>query len=432
MLRTLRFIVSFATVLTVAAMPPAIDATSQSSSSPGLPKPATKVFDRSLPHLNVLVVGETAAARKALVSAITRVLATRHPPSRGPGGAPINTNPQSRRSAASVVEFSTARRSIALVDVGSSRSWRLEAITGALSADAGILVVSGVKGVSEETLELVRIARRYGIAHLAVFIVLDPLTAESEAASRERGVRELLTSSGFERDVSPIIRGAAANAANLDTNWVDSIEELLAFVDVHVPLPRREIDRPFLMPIDQIFAIPGRGTVVTGRVERGRLRVGGTVDIVGSRSKHGVTVAGVEMFRKPLTEAVAGDNVGLLLQSVSAQDLERGQVVAAPNSIKYARKFQADVYLLSKQEGGLEQTMSVGDDCSLYVWTATFTCSISRIDGADSATPGSVTRMEIALSREIALEHGARFQFRHQGRMSGAGLVTGVFSLLPD
>jgi elongation factor Tu len=394
---------------------------------------AKEKFDRSKPHVNVGTIGHVDHGKTTLTAAITKILAAK-------GTATfvafdqIDKAPEERERGITIatahVEYSTAKRHYAHVDCPGHADYVKNMITGAAQMDGAILVVSGADGPMPQTREHVLLARQVGVPYIVVALNKADAVDDPELLDLvELEVRELLTSFEFPGDEIPVIRISALKAlesGDPNSEWGKKIMELMDAVDNYIPIPKRAIDKDFLMPVEDIFSISGRGTVVTGRIERGKVKVGEEVEIVGLRPTQKKVVTGVEMFRKLLDEGEAGDNVGLLLRGTERKDVERGQVCAKPGSITPHTKFKAEVYILTKEEGGRHTPFFNGYRPQFYFRTTDVTGTAQLPDGAEMVMPGDNTALTINLIAPIAMEKGLRFAIREGGRTVGAGTVTEV------
>jgi elongation factor Tu len=396
---------------------------------------AKEKFDRSKPHVNVGTIGHIDHGKTTLTAALTKVASEK-------GWAKYisydevakASESQGRRDstkiltiATSHVEYSTPNRHYAHVDCPGHADYIKNMITGAAQMDGGILVVSAVDGPMPQTREHVLLARQVDVPCLVVALNKVDAVDDPELLDLvELEVRELLTSYGFPGNDVPVVRVSALGALNGDPEGVASILKLMDALDAYVPLPPREVDKPFLMPIEDVFSISGRGTVVTGRVDRGRVKVGEEVEIIGFRPTVKKVVTGVEMFRKLLDSGEAGDNIGVLLRGVEKDDVERGQVLAKPGSITPHTKFKAEVYILSKDEGGRHTPFFNGYRPQFYIRTTDVTGTLHLPDGVEMVMPGDNTPISAELITPVALEKGARFAIREGGRTVGAGTITEI------
>jgi elongation factor Tu len=391
---------------------------------------AKERFVRTKPHVNVGTIGHIDHGKTTLTSAITKVLAERKLAKYIEFGQ-IDKAPEERERGITIaiahVEYETEKRHYAHVDCPGHADYIKNMITGAAQMDGAILVVAATDGPMPQTREHILLARQVGVPAIVVYMnkcdaVDDPELLELV----ELEVRELLSKYEFPGDETPIIRGSALKALEGDPNWTKSIDELMEAVDNYVPLPTREIDKPFLMPVEDVFTISGRGTVVTGRVERGRIKVGEDVEIVGFRPTVKTVATGVEMFRKILDEGQAGDNVGILVRGIKREDVERGQVLAKPASITPHTRFNAETYILTKEEGGRHTPFFKGYRPQFYFRTTDVTGAVILPEGVEMIMPGDNVTMDVTLITPIALETGLRFAIREGGRTVGAGVVTEV------
>jgi len=394
---------------------------------------AKEKFDRSKPHVNVGTIGHVDHGKTTLTAAITKILASK-------GTATftsfdmIDKAPEERERGITIatahVEYSTDKRHYAHVDCPGHADYVKNMITGAAQMDGAILVVSAADGPMPQTREHILLARQVGVPYIVVALNKVDMVDDPELLDLvELEVRELLSSYEFPGDDIPVIRVSALKAlesGDANSEWGKKVVELMDAVDSYIPIPERAIDKPFLMPVEDIFSISGRGTVVTGRIERGIVKVGEEIEIVGIRPTIKKVVTGVEMFRKLLDQGQAGDNVGLLLRGVERKDVERGQVCAKPGSITPHTKFKAEVYILTKEEGGRHTPFFNGYRPQFYFRTTDITGVASLAEGAEMVMPGDNTSLTIQLIHPIAMEKGLRFAIREGGRTVGAGTVTEV------
>ena len=393
-------------------------------------------FERNKPHVNVGTIGHVDHGKTTTTAALTKVSAER-----GYGTKYIAydevakaSESQGRRDptkiltiATSHVEYETTNRHYAHVDCPGHADYVKNMITGAAQMDGAILVVSAVDGPMPQTREHVLLARQVNVPSIVVFLNKCDLVDDPELLDLvELEVRELLSAQQFPGDDTPVIRGSAIKAIQGDPAWVSKIEELYNAIDTFVPEPKREIDKPFLMPVEDVFSITGRGTVATGRIERGMCKTGEELQLVGFNAEKKTVVTGVEMFRKLLDEGRAGDNVGLLLRGVDKNEIERGMVLAKPNSITPHTKFDAEVYVLNKEEGGRHTPFFNGYRPQFYFRTTDVTGSIQLPGGTEMVMPGDNIQMQIELIAPIAMDEGLRFAIREGGRTVGAGVVTKI------
>ena len=392
---------------------------------------AKEKFERTKPHVNVGTMGHIDHGKTTLTAAITKVLAEAGGGTEFTAFDMIDKAPEERERGITIaiahVEYETENRHYAHVDMPGHADYVKNMITGAAQIDGAILVVSAADGPMPQTREHVLLARQVGVPKIAVFLnKVDQVDDEELLDLVELEVRDLLTEYEFPGDEVPVVRGSALKALEGDAEGAGQVLELMAAVDEYIELPEREVDKPFMMAIEDVFSITGRGTVVTGRIETGVIKVGESVEIVGIRDLQTTTVTGVEMFRKLLDEGQAGDNVGLLLRGVGKEDVERGQVVAAPKSITPHTDFEAQVYVLTKEEGGRHNPFFDGYRPQFYFRTTDVTGSVSLPDGTEMVMPGDNTEMSVELISPIAMDEGLRFAIREGGRTVGAGRVTKI------
>jgi elongation factor Tu len=393
---------------------------------------AKEKFDRSKPHMNIGTIGHIDHGKTTLTAAITKVLSKHNPKIKFRPFDSIDNAPEEKARGITIaiahVEYETANRHYAHVDCPGHADYIKNMITGAAQMDGAILVVAATDGPMPQTREHVLLARQVNVPYIVVFMnkcdaVEDPELLELV----EVEVRDLLNKYGFPGDKVPVVRGSALKALEGDPKWEKSIDELMEAVDTYIPLPQREIDKPFLMPVEDIFSISGRGTVVTGRVERGKVKVQEEVEIVGLRPEpFKRVVTGIEMFKKLLDEGQAGDNVGVLLRGTEKDEVERGMVLAKPGSITPHTKFKAETYILTKEEGGRHTPFFNGYRPQFYFRTTDVTGVAKLPDGTEMVMPGDNVTLEIELITPIAMEKGLRFAIREGGHTVGAGTVTEV------
>jgi elongation factor Tu len=392
---------------------------------------AKEKFDRSKPHVNVGTIGHIDHGKTTLTAAITKVLAKHNPKNSFRSFDSIDNAPEEKARGITIatahVEYETANRHYAHVDCPGHADYIKNMITGAAQMDGAILVVAATDGPMPQTREHILLARQVGVPSMVVFMNKVDAVDDPELLDLvELEVRELLTSYGFPGDDMPIVRGSALGALNAEPEWEKTVDELMEAVDTYIPQPERAVDKPFLMPVEDVFSISGRGTVATGRIERGVVKVGEEVEIVGINATRKTVVTGVEMFRKLLDSGMAGDNVGLLLRGVDRKDIERGQVIAKPNSIKPHTKFKAEVYVLSKEEGGRHTPFFSGYRPQFYFRTTDVTGVADLPEGTEMVMPGDNAQLTINLIAPIAMEKGLRFAIREGGRTVGAGTVSEI------
>jgi elongation factor Tu len=388
-------------------------------------------FDRSKPHVNIGTIGHVDHGKTTLTAAITRVLAKHNPKIQFRSFDSIDNAPEEKARGITIatahVEYETPNRHYAHVDCPGHADYVKNMITGAAQMDGAILVVAATDGPMPQTREHILLARQVGVPAMVVFMNKVDAVDDPELLDLvELEVRELLSKYEFPGDDIPVIRGSALNALNADPEWEPKVDELMAAVDAYIPTPQREIDKPFLMPVEDVFSISGRGTVATGRVERGIVKVGETVEILGIKDTRKTVVTGVEMFKKLLDEGRAGDNVGLLLRGVDRKEIERGQVIAKPGSIKPHTKFKAEAYVLTKEEGGRHTPFFTGYRPQFYFRTTDVTGVAQLPEGVEMVMPGDNIAMEIELIMPIAMEKGLRFAIREGGRTVGAGTISEI------
>jgi elongation factor Tu len=388
-------------------------------------------FDRSKPHVNIGTIGHVDHGKTTLTAAITKVLAKHNPKIIVRAFDSIDNAPEEKARGITIatahVEYETANRHYAHVDCPGHADYVKNMITGAAQMDGAILVVAATDGPMPQTREHILLARQVGVPAMVVFMnKADAVDDEELLELVELEVRELLSAYEFPGDDIPVVKGSALGALNGEAKWEATVEELMNAVDTYIPTPERDIEKPFLMPVEDIFTIQGRGTVATGRVERGRVKVNETVEIIGIRDTRSTVCTGVEMFKKLLDEGVAGDNVGLLLRGVERKDIERGQVIAKPGSITPHTKFKAEAYVLTKEEGGRHTPFFTGYRPQFYFRTTDVTGVATLPEGVEMVMPGDNVAMNIELIAPIAMEKGLRFAIREGGRTVGAGTVTDI------
>jgi elongation factor Tu len=411
---------------------------------------AKEKFDRSKPHVNIGTIGHVDHGKTTLTAAITMTMAKVY------GGAAksyaeIDSAPEEKARGITIntahVEYTTANRHYAHVDCPGHADYVKNMITGAAQMDGGILVVAATDGPMPQTREHILLAKQVGVPSLVVFLNKEDLMDDPELLELvELELRELLSSYDFPGDDIPIIKGSGLQAleamtANPKTQrgenpWVDKIYELMDAVDSYIPTPERDIDKPFLMAVEDVFSITGRGTVATGRIERGVVKVGDNVELVGIRDTRATTVTGIEMFKKSLDEGQAGDNAGVLLRGIQKADIERGMVIAKPKSITPHTQFEGEVYVLTEKEGGRKTPFFSGYRPQFYVRTTDVTGTITAFtadngDAAEMVMPGDRIKMTVELINAIAIEQGMRFAIREGGRTIGAGVVSKILDTKP-
>jgi elongation factor Tu len=393
---------------------------------------AKETFQRTKPHVNVGTIGHVDHGKTTLTAAITQVLSKRVTGNVVRSFDSIDNAPEERERGITIatahVEYETEARHYAHVDCPGHADYVKNMVTGAAQMDGAILVVAATDGPMPQTREHILLARQVGVPYIVVFLNKVDLVDDDELLELvEMEVRELLDQYEFPGDEIPVIQGSALGALNGEDQWEDKIVELMDSVDAYIPTPERDTDKPFLMPVEDVFSITGRGTVVTGRIERGVITTGSTVDIIGIKdAKMSSTVTGVEMFRKILDRGEAGDNVGLLLRGIDKEEVERGMVVCAPGSVTPHKQFEAEVYVLSKEEGGRHTPFFKGYRPQFYFRTTDVTGDIELPEGVEMVMPGDNTQFKVHLIQPIAMEQGLRFAIREGGRTVGAGVVTKI------
>lgn len=389
-------------------------------------------FERNLPHINVGTIGHVDHGKTTLTAAITRVLSKKY------GGefkdyGDIDAAPEERERGITIatahVEYISGKRHYAHVDCPGHADYVKNMITGAAQMDGAILVVSAADGPMPQTREHILLARQVGVPHIIVYLNKTDVVDDEELLDLvELEIRELLSKYDFPGNSIPIIRGSALKALNEENSPLGekSILELISKMDEYIPIPKRNIERPFLLPIEDVFSISGRGTVVTGRIERGKIKIGDEVEVIGIKETIKTICTGIEMFRKILDEGEAGDNVGVLLRGIKKEDVERGQVLAKPKSITPHKNFKAEVYVLSKEEGGRHTPFFNGYRPQFYFRTTDVTGKILLPKDVDMIMPGDNINIEINLISKIAMEEGLRFAIREGGKTVGAGIVSAI------
>jgi len=392
-------------------------------------------FERTKPHLNIGTIGHVDHGKTTLTSAITKVLHKQNPKIEVKAYDQIDNAPEEKERGMTIqiahIEYETANRHYAHIDCPGHADYIKNMITGAAQMDGAILVVAADDGPMPQTREHILLARQVNVPAIVVFMNKVDLVDDPEILDLvELEVRELLTKNEFPGDKTPVVRGSALKSMESDGDvnleWNKRVLELMEAVDKHIPQPVRLVDQPFLMPIEDIFTISGRGTVVTGRVDRGKVKVGEEVEIVGFGETRKRVVTGVEMFRKLLDEGLAGDNIGVLLRGTEKTDVERGMVLAKPGSITPHRRFKASIYALKKEEGGRHTPFFTGYRPQFYFRTTDVTGSVKLPAGVEMVMPGDNVNLEIGLITDVAMEKGLRFAIREGGRTVGAGTVTEI------
>ena len=393
---------------------------------------AKEKFERSKPHVNVGTIGHVDHGKTTLTAALTTILAKKF------GGAAkaydqIDNAPEEKARGITIntshVEYETETRHYAHVDCPGHADYVKNMITGAAQMDGAILVCSAADGPMPQTREHILLARQVGVPYIIVFMNKCDMVDDAELLELvEMEIRDLLSSYDFPGDDCPIVQGSALKALEGDTAYEEKIFELAAALDSYIPTPERAVDKPFLLPIEDVFSISGRGTVVTGRVERGIIHVGDEIEIVGLKETQKTTCTGVEMFRKLLDEGQAGDNVGVLLRGTKREDVERGQVLAKPSTITPHTKFKAEVYVLSKEEGGRHTPFFANYRPQFYFRTTDVTGAVTLEEGVEMVMPGENVTITVELIAPIAMEEGLRFAIREGGRTVGAGVVSSIIA----
>lgn len=389
-------------------------------------------FVRNKPHLNIGTIGHVDHGKTTLTSAITHVLA-KSGMAKALKYEEIDNAPEEKARGVTInihhSEYETAARHYAHIDAPGHADYVKNMITGAAQMDGAILVVSAPDGPMPQTREHILLAKQVNVPAIVVFMNKCDMVQDKELLDLvEMEVRELLTKYQYPGDKIPVIRGSALKALQGDAEAEKSITELMKTVDEYVPEPKRELDKPFLMPVEDVFSIKGRGTVVTGRVTRGKVKVGETIEIVGIKPTQSTVVTGVEMFRKTLDEGLAGDNVGVLLRGVEKEQVERGQVLSASGSVKPHTEYEAEVYVLTKEEGGRHTPFFTGYRPQFYIQTTDVTGEVTLPAGVEMVMPGDSTKMVVKLIVAVALEEGLRFAIREGGHTVGAGVITKIIA----
>jgi elongation factor Tu len=389
-------------------------------------------FVRNKPHVNIGTIGHVDHGKTTLTSAITHVLA-KAGLAKALKYEEIDSAPEEKARGVTInihhSEYETAKRHYAHIDAPGHADYIKNMITGAAQMDGAILVVSAPDGPMPQTREHILLAKQVNVPAIVVFMNKCDMVEDKELLDLvEMEVRELLTKYKFPGDKIPVIRGSALKALQGDAEAEKTIMKLMDTIDEYVPDPVRALDKPFLMPIEDVFSIKGRGTVVTGRVERGKVKINDTIEIVGIRPTQSTVVTGVEMFRKLLDEGLAGDNIGVLLRGIEKDQVERGQVLAAPGSVKPHTEFEAEVYILAKEEGGRHTPFFTGYRPQFYIKTTDITAEVTLPKGVEMVMPGDSTKMTVKLIVPVALEEGLRFAIREGGHTVGAGVVTKIIA----
>ena len=391
---------------------------------------AKEKFDRSKPHVNIGTIGHVDHGKTTLTAAISKVLAGKNG-NQQVAFDNIDKAPEERERGITIntahIEYSTEKRHYAHVDCPGHADYVKNMITGAAQMDGAILVIAATDGPMAQTREHILLARQVGVPRMVVFLNKCDMVDDEELLDLvEMEVRELLTEYGFDGDNTPIIRGSALKALEGDPKYVKAIEDLMDAVDEWIPTPERDVDKPFLMSIEDVFTITGRGTVVTGRVERGKLKLNDEVEIVGIKDTQKTVATGIEMFRKQLDYAEAGDNAGVLLRGISREQVERGQVLAKPGTVTPHTKFKAAIYVLTKEEGGRHTPFFTKYRPQFYFRTTDVTGEIELPEGTEMVMPGDNVNITVELIHPIAIEQGTKFSIREGGRTVGAGNVSEI------
>ena len=393
---------------------------------------AKEKFERSKPHVNVGTIGHVDHGKTTLTAALTTILAEKFG-GQAKGYDQIDNAPEEKARGITIntshVEYETETRHYAHVDCPGHADYVKNMITGAAQMDGAILVCSAADGPMPQTREHILLARQVGVPYIIVFMNKCDMVDDAELLELvEMEIRDLLSSYDFPGDDCPIVQGSALKALEGDAAYEEKIFELAAALDSYIPTPERAVDKPFLLPIEDVFSISGRGTVVTGRVERGVIHVGDEIEIVGLKETQKTTCTGVEMFRKLLDEGQAGDNVGVLLRGTKREEVERGQVLAKPGTITPHTKFEAEVYVLSKEEGGRHTPFFANYRPQFYFRTTDVTGAVTLAEGVEMVMPGENVKITVELIAPIAMENGLRFAIREGGRTVGAGVVANVIA----
>jgi elongation factor Tu len=389
-------------------------------------------FERTKPHVNIGTIGHVDHGKTTLTAAITKVLHDKYPTlNTASAFDQIDNSPEEKQRGITInishVEYQTEKRHYAHVDAPGHADYIKNMITGAAQMDGAILVVAATDGPMPQTKEHVLLARQVGVPYIVVALNKSDMVDDAEILDLvEMEVRELLSKYEFPGDDAPVVKVSALKALEGDAKWGESVMELMNACDEFIPEPVRDLDKAFLMPVEDVFTITGRGTVITGKIERGTIKVNEEVEIVGIRDKQKTTVTGIEMFRKLLDYAEAGENVGLLLRGTKREDVERGQVVVKPGSVTPHTNFDANVYILSKDEGGRHNPFYANYRPQFYFRTTDVTGVITLPSGTEMVMPGDTTEMSVELIQPIAMEEGLRFAIREGGRTVGAGTVTKI------
>jgi elongation factor Tu len=393
---------------------------------------ATADFNRTKPHVNVGTIGHVDHGKTTLTTSILAVqakdgLATLKAYADIAKGGTVRDATKVVTISLAHVEYESATRHYAHIDAPGHADYIKNMITGAAQMDGAILVVSALDGVMPQTREHILLAKQVGVPQIVVFLNKCDMVPEADLLDLvEEEVRELLTKNGFDGKGAPVIRGSALKALEGDPVWVAKIKDLMNALDTYIPMPVREVDKPFLMPIEDIFSIEGRGTVVTGRIERGMIKVGEEVEVIGFKDTSKTTITGIEMFNKSLKEGIAGDNAGLLLRGTGKDDVTRGMVLAKTGSVKPHTEFDSEVYILKKEEGGRHTPFFTGYKPQFYIRTTDVTGEVTLAAGVEMVMPGDTVTFKVKLVAPVALEEKMRFAIREGGKTVGAGVVTKI------
>lgn len=389
-------------------------------------------FNRTKPHVNVGTIGHVDHGKTTLTTSILAVqakdgLAQLKAYADIAKGGTVRDATKVVTISLAHVEYESDARHYAHIDAPGHADYIKNMITGAAQMDGAILVVSALDGVMPQTREHILLAKQVGVPQIVVFLNKCDMVAEADLLDLvEEEVRELLTKNGFDGKGAPVIRGSALKALEGDAVWVAKIKELMTALDTYIPMPVREVDKPFLMPIEDIFSIEGRGTVVTGRIERGMVKVGEEVEVIGFKDTSKTTITGIEMFNKSLKEGIAGDNAGLLLRGTGKDDVTRGMVLAKTGSVKPHTDFESEVYILKKEEGGRHTPFFTGYKPQFYIRTTDVTGEVTLAEGVEMVMPGDTVTFKVKLVAPVALEDKMRFAIREGGKTVGAGVVTKI------
>ncbi len=395
-----------------------------------------QVFDRSKPHVNVGTIGHVDHGKTTLTAAILHVLHMAGNNVKLKGVNEIDSAPEERERGITIAlshnEYETKSRHYAHIDAPGHADYIKNMITGAAQMDGAIIVVAATDGVMPQTREHILLAKQVGVPKIIVFLNKVDMVDDKDLVDLvEEEVRELLTKQGFDGKDCPVIRGSglkALEATSADDEWAKKVLELADALDTYIPVPKRDTDKPFLMPVEDIFSIEGRGTVATGRIERGICKVGQEVEIVGFTKTAKTTITGIEMFNKSLQEGMAGDNAGILIRGIKKEDITRGQVLAATGSVTPHTEFESEVYVLSKEEGGRHTPFFSGYKPQFYVRTTDVTGEVTLKEGVEMVMPGDTQTFKVKLIAPVAMEQGMRFAIREGGRTVGAGVVTKIIA----